>query len=345
MFGEIDEIDVFEPQIIDALCIVLCTDEIKYIEPDSHYLHIPKKLFTMYVNKLNLINVCFELSNVLDPTKKIYLKKIEPSDSEFKSNILIPNWIQNALGIQMCGDQVCLKPVSNPPLISRCKIRGNISSYISLDIKTLLENKIEKFKCINIDTKFTIGDIIFTIVELVGTQSELINWGITSKELEIDFDTPDDIKLLEKRNLIINKINSKLEKYINSIAKQKDKLNEKKTGICKFNDMVENKIKYENLSNTIIKWTELFDEVSKELKDESDIKILYDLIEECKEQILKIQKEKKEEKKKEKEDEEKEKETNFKQELFNTQSYKLADNEKLMTLNEIRMARINKFTH
>ena len=87
------EEDILKPHIYDALCVVLCTDEHKYTDPDSHYLHIPESLFVKYIRKINLSNVCFELSNpanLNNSKKKVYLRKIEPSQGEYKSNILIP---------------------------------------------------------------------------------------------------------------------------------------------------------------------------------------------------------------------------------------------------------------
>ena len=41
---------------IDALCVVLCTDEPRYIDEDSHFIHIPKQLFIELTNKINIDN-------------------------------------------------------------------------------------------------------------------------------------------------------------------------------------------------------------------------------------------------------------------------------------------------
>lgn len=350
------EEDILKPTTYNALNIVLCADEFKYIEPDSHYLHIPEALFTKYTSKINLSNVCFELSNCIDQSKRVYLRKIEPAQGEFKSNILIPTWVQNKLGIEMSGSQIDLRPVPRPQIITKCKIKGNISSYVKMDIKTLLEEKINQFKCVNIDTNFTVQGVIFTIVELVSSQNKIVKWGITSDELAIDFDTPDDIKFIEKRKAMMDKITSKIEDKINSINKQKNELGKKKTGIFKFSDFVAKKTEMENLSNQQIDWDKLFTDINKELENEysEDLvelelnkNILGDLIGEGKN----IQKKIAEELKKTNQTETKSKEDKF--QLFNTKPYKLNDqtindqtinhSTRELTREEIRKTRLNKF--
>ena len=350
------EEDILKPSTHNALNILLCTDEFKYIEPDSHYLHIPESLFTKYTSKINLSNVCFELSNYDDQSKRVYLRKIEPAQGEFKSNILIPTWVQNKLGIEMSDSQINLRPVPRPQIITKCKIRGNISSYVKMDIKTLLEEKINQFKCVNLNINFTVQGVIFTIVELVSSQNKIIEWGITSDELVIDFDTPDDIKFIEKRKTMMDKITLKIEDRINLINKQKNELGKKKTGVFKFSDFVAEKTELYNLSNKQIDWDKLLTDIDKELEDEysQDLvelelnkNILGDLIGEGKN----IQKKIAEEFTKTNQIETKSNEDKF--QLFNTKAYKLnneiINNEIInhstreLTREEIRKARLNKF--
>lgn len=356
-----NEEDILKPNTFNALNIVLCTDEFKYIELDSHYLHIPEALFVKYTSKINLSNVCFELTNTINQSKRVYLRKIEPAQGEFKSNILIPTWVQNKLDIEMCGSQINLRPVPRPQKIIKCKIRGNNSSYVKMDIKSLLEEKINQFKCINLNTNFTIQGVIFTIVELVSSQNKLVEWGITSDELVIDFDTPDDIKFIEKRKTIMDRITLKIEDRINSINKQKNELGKKKTCIFKFSDFVAEKTEFDNLSNQQINWDGLLVDIGKELENEhsGDLielelnkNILGDLIKEGKN----IQKKIAEELKKTNQTETKSKEN--KHQLFNTKAYKLNDemsNDKTinnsaqeltreLTREEIRKARLSKLS-
>jgi hypothetical protein len=270
--------DILDTKTINALCVALCTDEHKYIDDDSHFIHIPRALFISYTNNLNLNLICFELSNpansanLANPANpanpKIYLKKIEPSVGEFESNILLPDWVCKKLSIQMCGEQVSLIPITSPHRIKRCKIRGNNSSYIKMDIKTLLENKINQFKCVNLNTTFTIEGVKFTIVELISTSNKSIDYGITTDELEIDFDTPDDIKLIERRKILTEKITKKLENKINSINEFKNKFNAKKTGIFKFSDYMESQQSQLNQFNPNIDWDEIHNTLITEVEKE-----------------------------------------------------------------------------
>lgn len=379
-----EEEDLLKPVSAEALCVVLCTDELKYIDPDSHYLHIPKNLFVKYTTKLNLSKIVWEL---YDPTilsgKKIYLKKIEPAQGEFKTNILVPNWVQNTLGIKMCGNQLAIRPVPRPQQIKRCKIRGNTSSYIHMDIKTLLEDKINQFKCVNLGTIFSINKVSFTIVELVNTHDKLVEWGIVSEELEIDFDTPDDIKLIEKRKSLMDKINLKIEDKINSINKQKNDINKKKTGILKFSDFVDSQNKLSNLEKEQVNWDELKEKIIKDLKLEHQndinstnptnstnfinfnelelkIKLLEELIENAKDVQNKIIEENKKKlldelelNKSNKPNEKNESKQINNTDVFNTKAYKLNDDkvegteevkkDEKLTMEEIRKARLNRF--
>lgn len=357
----VDEEDVLTPVILDALSIILCTDESKYTDSNSHYLHIPDYLFLKYINKLDLTNICFELSNsndIIGP--KIYLKKIEPSFNEFKKNILIPNWVQTKLNIQMMGGQLSLRPIYKSPKIKRCKIRGNNSSYIHMDIKKLLEDKINEFKCININTDFQINGIIFTFIELISFKEKNVNFGIITDELEIDFDTPDDIKLIEKRKSIIDKITLKIEDKINLINKQKSKLCKKKTGIFKFNDFINEKKEISNLHKQYINWNELLQDITNDLEKEfnNDItelefnkKLLRELIEEAKNIQNKIIND---DKKKLLDElnynstnsiKQKDNNNEIKTNIFNSKAYKLSNSTDDIKLSkdEIRKARLNKF--
>ena len=343
--------DIIENKIINAFGIALCTDEPKYIDEDSHYIHIPKSLFVKYINNINLNETCFEISNPANlASQKVYLKKIEPSMNEFETNVLLPDWVCKKLGIQMYGEQVNLVPVFKPKQVFRCKIRGSNSSYAKMDIKQLLENKLNEFKCLNLNTVFTIEGIKFTIVELIDKSNVNIEYGLTTDELEIDFDIPDDIKFLERRKSLTEKITKKIDEKINLNNEFKKKFNDKKYGMFKFNEYIE-KQKSELIQfNPNIDWDEiqtnllieLENEYSKNPKElEENKKILHELIDNGKQiQNEMIEKNKKiiDEKKV----------VGNKQVINNvfdnTTGYKLDDSNKLSTLTkeEIRRARLEK---
>ena len=58
---------------IDALCVALCTDEKKYTDEDSHFIHVPKQIFIELTNRLNINSMCFEITNPSDPLTKIFI--------------------------------------------------------------------------------------------------------------------------------------------------------------------------------------------------------------------------------------------------------------------------------
>lgn len=342
--------DIFEKKTISAICVSLCTDEFKYIEDDSHYLHIPKTLFINYTNNLTLNNMCFEISNPTNPIgPKLYFKKIEPAIREFDTNILLPDWVCKKLCIQMYGDQINIIPINKPNQIKRCKIRGNESSYIKMDIKTLLEDKINQFKCLNINTVFTINKIKFTIIELISIDNNPINYGITTDELEIDFDTPDDIKLIERRKILTEKITKKIEDKINSNNDFKNKFNAKQTGIFKLNDYIESKQNQLKQFNPNIDWDCIHqiiifdlekDYANNSFELEENKKILQVIIDEVKNIIDEFSNINSDINSNEK----------IESNIFNTKGYKLNDDKILyeqnlvkLTKEEIRKARLEKF--
>jgi hypothetical protein len=351
--------DLFDTHTYNALCVTLCTDDTKYTDLDSHYIHIPKLLFAQYANKLNLYNTCFELSNPDDPEgKKVYLKKIEPSPAQFESNILVPDWVCKKLSLKMCGGNINVSPIIEPIKIKRCKIRGSDSIYVKLDIKTLLENKINEFKCVNLGSFFSIGEVKFTIVELISTKNKPVDYGVLNNELEIDFDTPDDIKVIEKRKEIMDKIINMIETKVNGIIEKQNKLNQKKTGVFKFSDFIEYKTEQENLRYAqAIDWDEInnlmtldlekkFKSKPQELKE--NIQILKELIEEGKKNQAKMA----EEYKKNNTSDTVNSASKIQKTSFDTKAYKLNDSDydnsvKEQTLKlskeEIRKARLEKF--
>lgn len=346
--------DILENKIINVFGIALCTDESKYIDEDSHYIHIPKSLFVKYINNINLNQICFELSNPTKQTnQKIYLKKIEPSMNEFETNILLPDWVCKKLGVQMCGEQVNIVPILKPNQVFRCKIRGSSSSYIKMDIKQLLENKLNEFKCLNLNTVFKIGDIKFTIIELIDKSGANIEYGLTVDELEIDFDVPDDIKFLERRKALTEKITCKIEDKINSNKEFKTKFNAKKTGVFKFNEYIETQKTELTQFNPNVDWDEIYNIILLDLEKEyltnpneleENKKILQDLIDNGKHiQNEIIEKNKKNEESKKTSDE---KQVN-KNVFNNTIGYKLDDCNKssILTKEEIKKARLEKLVN
>ena len=344
--------DIFDTKTLDSLCISLCTDESKYLEMDSHYLHIPQKLFVSYTTSLNLSKICFELSNPLVPNERVYLKKIEPSVRDFESNVLVPDWVCKKLSLSGLGNKINLTPIVQPQIVKRCKIRGDSSSYVKMDIKTLLENKINNFKCVNLGTIFNIEGVNFKIIDLFSSNNRSISYGLLSTELEIDFDTPDDIKLVEKRKKIMDMITCKIEEKVNFIISEKNKFNKKKIGIFKFSDFKEEQNAYSSIPSNAIDWDEInnymleqFEQNSADFEENKNI--LQKVIEHGKEIQKKMaeqnQNQNSSDSNTNSDNDSNSEKKNF---IFNTRAYKLTESEDLddlkLTKDEIRKARLDK---
>ena len=276
---------------IDALCVALCTDETKYTDEDSHFIHVPKQIFIELTNRLNINSMCFEITNPSDPLTKIFIKKIEPAMGDFDNYIWLPNWICCKLGIQSIGDKINFVPIANPKEIKRIKIQGNSSLYVKSDIKKLLESKLEQFRCINLGETFNIRDkefdnVKFEVKELISKTDEKVRFGIISNEVEIDFEMPEDLKLdlklLEnKKKYIKSIINYKINEKINERLKKnlliEKKKTEKKTGVFNFSKLLDEKKLSENIPNPneIVNLEEIFDDIVKKI-NLSDINIAFD---------------------------------------------------------------------
>jgi hypothetical protein len=267
---------------IDALCVVLCTDEPKYTDEDSHYIHVPKQLFIELTNRININSMCFEITNPKDPLTKIFIKKIEPATDDFENYIWLPNWICSKLNIKSIGDKINFVPIANPKEIKRIKIKGSSSLYIKTDIKKLLESKLEQFRCINLGEVFHINiteledlkidSIEFTVEELMSKSEEKVRFGIISNEVEIDFEMPEDIKLLENKkkyikSIINYKINEKINERLEKNLLIEKKKTEKKSGIFNFSKLLDEKKLSSNIfnPNEIVNLDEIFDDIVKKI--------------------------------------------------------------------------------
>ena len=365
---------------IDSVCVVLCTDEPKYTDEDSHFIHIPRQLFIELTNKTNINSLCFEITNPTDPLTKIFIKKIEPSIGDLEKYIWLPNWICNKLKIQSFGDKINFVPIANPKEIKRIKIQGSSSSYVKSDIKKLLESKLEQFRCINLNENFHIGDVIFDVKELISKSDEKVRFGIISNEVEIDFEMPEDLKLLENKkkyikSIINNKINQKIDERLDKNLKNNQNKTEKKKGIFNFSKLLDEKKLSENITNPneIVNLDEILNEITIKINSQDnkfdkienipnpdnitltdkDIQLITEIIEQGKNILSKMAEECKLnnnkcddscdsniEKNKEKDNQ------NISNELFNSIPYKLNDSleiEPKLSIEQIRKLRLEKF--
>ena len=297
---------------IDSICVILCTDEPKYTDEDSHFIHIPRQLFIELTNKSNINSLCFEITNPTDPLTKIFIKKIEPAIGDFDKYIWLPNWICTKLQIQSFGDKINFVPIANPKEIKRIKIQGSSSSYVKTNIKKLLESKLEQFRCINLNENFHIGDVVFEVKELITKSDEKVRFGTMSNEIEIDFEMPEDIKLLENKKkyikvIINNKINQKIDERLDKNSKNNQNKTEKKKGIFNFSKLIDEKKLSDNIPNPneIVNLDEIVNEITIKINSqdnkfdnisnpdniiltENDIPIITEIIEEGKNILSKM---------------------------------------------------------
>lgn len=198
---------------VSTICIDNCTDEERYINPDSHFIHIPKKVYLDWMEfkdregrSTNPLYVGIRNSNNVE--KRLYFGRVEPSVNSSNSNhemCLLPRWVIEKLEIDEFGGLVDIVYVKNPPTIDYIKVRGNKSSYVNFrDIKSMLEQKLCVYNCLNIDEKIHIEDVIFNVIEIKDIHGNSINFGsIFNTDVKIDFDLPDDLveKAEEQRKL------------------------------------------------------------------------------------------------------------------------------------------------
>jgi len=218
---------------VKAISINYCTDEDRYLEMDSHFIQIPQKLYHSFLslkNKNSPIYVSIRNPNYTD--KLLYFGRVEPSIKTNNSTIdmcLLPEWVFERLNISSCDGIIdIVNVIENKDIqqLGYIKIRGNISTYVKWDnIKELIEEKISKFNCINLDDVFYINDVKFTVILLKDRNKKEITFGSTfNTEADLDFDVPDDIaEKIEKEKIEIE--NNKTEQK----RLEKERINNRKT--------------------------------------------------------------------------------------------------------------------
>ena len=196
---------------INCTCIDNCTEESKYVDRESHFIHIPRDIYHKFLilKKRNgresfPLYVGIRSSNKRDI--KLYFGRVEPSVNSINSNhemALLPKWVCERLELDEFSDKIDIVYVPIPQPIKYMKIRGNNSSYVkSPDIKLALESKLGQYNCINLNEKFHVEDVIFTITELKSNDDTNLDFGsIFDQEVNIDFELPDDLKEQEEKRL------------------------------------------------------------------------------------------------------------------------------------------------
>lgn len=196
---------------VPVISILFCTEELRYTDPESRFIHIPKDI---YFNFLEIkrregkatLPLFVGVRNNLDVKKRLYFGRVEPSivtENSTHDNILLPEWAINLLGIESIGSTLDLVYESRPFSIGYMKVRGNKSCYAKFkDVKLMLEQKLSNYNCLNLNETFSISegeDVLFTITSLKDKDGNEIDCGaIYNVEVKIDFDIPDDLVEIER---------------------------------------------------------------------------------------------------------------------------------------------------
>lgn len=193
---------------ITTVCIDFCTDEDRYINSDSHFIHIPKELYHDFLTLKSLQNrakfpLFVAIKNSNKSQKGILFSKVEPSVVTSNSThemCLLPRWAIDKLELEDFLGKIDLIYVPIPQKVDYIKVKGNKSTYVKFkDIKSMLENKLSSYNCLNIEEEFKIEDVTFRVIELKNEKGIDINFGSTFEtDVKIDFETPDDIAELER---------------------------------------------------------------------------------------------------------------------------------------------------
>lgn len=201
---------------VPVVPITFCTEEVKYTDPDSHFIHIPREAYHNFLNikashGKSEMPLYVGVRNNNQRIKRLCFGRVEPSiitpNSDHKS-MLLPEWALKLLDVDF-GGNLDLVYIVQPQSIAYIKVKGNKSSYTKYrDVKTVLESKLNHYNCLNIGETFTIngediGDyltesensVTFTVVELKDKSNTVIEYGaIYDVEVNIDFEVPEDVE-------------------------------------------------------------------------------------------------------------------------------------------------------
>lgn len=226
---------------IQTLCIEYCTEESKYVDPDSHFIHIPRNIYLNWLEiKSNegkeLEPLYVAIRNSEEKENRLYFGRVEPSVNSSNSNhemCLLPRWAIERLHLDDFNGKIDIVYVKKPQIIDYMKVKGNKSSYVKFrDIKTMLENKLCSYNCLNLNEQFHLEDVRFTVTEIKNIKGENINYGtIHNSDVKIDFEIPEDLEREEQKNNIV--VKGKQLQYGSNIHSINEN-NEKKTDYIPF---------------------------------------------------------------------------------------------------------------
>lgn len=197
---------------VKAVCIEFCTNEERYLDPDSHFVHIPRDLYVDFLSKkaksgFDSSPLYVGIRNSKNPSgKKFFFGRVEPSLTTANSHhtmVLLPRWVFEKLEMDLMDGTVDIVYTRIPQPVALMKLKGSNSSYTKTDIKTALENRLSGFNCLNKDEEFRVGETSFKVVELRNKENNVIEFGsiYNIDDCNLDFELCDDEIEKEKQRV------------------------------------------------------------------------------------------------------------------------------------------------
>jgi hypothetical protein len=214
---------------VSVICIDFCTEEDKYLDPNSHFIHIPRDLYLDFIKKKSNSGnanspLYVGIRNSKNPNiGQLYFGRVEPSTTTANSHYtmaLAPKWVFDKLQIDLMDGTIDIVYVPNPEPVSLIKLKGSNSLYAKTDIKSTLEMKLSGYNCLNIGEEFKVDETDFRVIELRNKYNKVINFGsiYNIDECNLDFEMCDEEIEKEKiRNL--QKIKTEISVPIKSTNK------------------------------------------------------------------------------------------------------------------------------
>lgn len=195
---------------VQAVCIDFCTEEARYTTPDSRIVHIPRDIWHEFVKRKNghrmgSTPLFVGIRNTNNRKgKKFYFGRVEPSVNTANSNhtmALLPGWLFECLEMDIMDAKIDIVYVPLPQDVDKIILKGNKSSYVNTDVKTELEEKLGSWNCINIDEKFEVREVTFTVIDLRSSDGKKLEFGsiYNLQEVKLEFEEPDDMKEIRER--------------------------------------------------------------------------------------------------------------------------------------------------
>jgi len=176
----------------------------------SHTILIPNNIMDRFLySNLEPDNpiLFIEIKDMNGNKNSLLFSNTEVSES---NACVLPYWAMSKLQLSQF-DMISLENVNNIQKVGFIKIKANISNYVLWeDIKKILENELENYRCISIGDLISIADVEFYVTELHDINSILINHGsLYDTDPSIEFDVPIDLE--NKEQISNNQVNSEKE--------------------------------------------------------------------------------------------------------------------------------------